>query len=144
MGSDGPVPVIPLQYAEPAADGRPRWRAVGRIGAAAGWLSCVVALGVITRKVESVLISGPLIALIGSLMILSGGLTRDLRVAVLGAAHCAVCVLFVVLVNLRNWDPDDARLPFVGIGTVYTAATALPTFIAVFGRRGVVAQNERA
>ena len=144
MSSDEPVPAIPLQYADPELHPHPRRRAAARVCTLIGWLCCLVALCLILYEVESVIFTGPVIVLSGVLMTVSGSLTRDLRVALLGAAHCAVCVLFVALVNWRNWDPGDARLPFLGMGTVYTGATALPTWIAVVRGGRAEAQNDRA
>lgn len=144
METRQPIPVIPLQYAEPGRNERPRWRAFARVATGAGWLACVAALGLIAAEVETVIATGPVIATVGSAMILGGGMARDRRVAVLGSAHCAVCVLFVVLVNFRGWDPGEAKLPFLVMGALYTAATAVPSYVAVFLRRDVVAQNERA
>ena len=135
MDPQEPIPVIPLQYAEPERQLRPRWYRTGRIGVALGWLCCLVALALILHEVESVLFTGPILFVIGAVVIVSGAFMRDRWVVLLGAGHCTVCVLFVALVNLRSWNPADARLPFIVMGAAYTLVAAAPTFIVLARRQ---------
>jgi hypothetical protein len=95
------MPVIPLQYApasESAADAdhRLRWWVV------AAWLACAIAwVLIIAVDVESVIVSGPVIFLIGGWILYRAIRLRSPAHAVLGSTHCAICMLFVMLVQLR-------------------------------------------
>ena len=132
----GPLPVLPLEYAPPApAAARARiWRRIAYVCLAVAWPGCVAAVGFIAAHTESVVVSGPVLFTLGVLALLGGLFTRDRVAAVVGACHCGVCVLFFVLVNVLNWGPDDAHVPFFVMGTLYTVAIAFPTAFA-FTRR---------
>ena len=133
-----PVPVIPLEYADldPASRSQ-TWLRVARVAAGLALPDCVVALLVLRFvKVESVLITGAVLFLLGTLTLLGGAMGRRPWFTVLGGAHCFVCVLFFVLVNVRGWSPDDAREPFTWMGLTYTLAAAGMTWAAFASRRG--------
>jgi hypothetical protein len=129
-----PLPVLPLEYAPPPAAGRrPTWRRIGRVGAAAGWLTCLVAWAlVLLGLVESVLVTGPIIFTLGLLTLLGGAFNRERWPLILGVSHCAICVLFLFLVNAFHWSPRDAKLPFTVIGGVYTfLLSPVPTLFTI-------------
>ena len=85
--------------------------------------------------VESVLVTGPILFTLGVLALLGGAFNRERWPVVLGAGHCGVCVLFLLLVNAFHWSPRDAKLPFVVMGAAYTFLLApVPTILTV-GRR---------
>ena len=130
-----PVPVIPLEYAPP--DERPRrlrtWRSVSAWCLVLSWVCCAAAWGLIVYlEVESVLVTGPILLLLGAALLIGGVVLRRPLTACVGAAHCAVCVLFVALVNLLAWSPSEARWPFTAMGAVYTLGIATPTALALF------------
>ena len=127
-----PVQVIPLDYADPSPDRRRRfllrWSryAVGLalLNCSVGWiLVCFV-------KVESVLVTGPILFVLGALALLGGFLTGRPLFIVIGAAHCFICVLFTALVNALRWSPAQAHDPFTLMGLLFTAAIAVPTLMA--------------
>lgn len=124
-----PLPVIPLQYADTPADRPGAWQRVTRVALVLAWLCCVIGWACIAWvDVESVIGSGPLLATLGLLMLIGGLRLRRPEYWVLGSAHCAICILFVALVNVRRWSPNDAEWPFTIMGGVYalcaTAASA--------------------
>jgi hypothetical protein len=84
---------------------------------------------------ETVVITGPVLFTLGVLSLLGGLFTRDRLAAGLGACHCGVCVLFVILVNALRWSPDDAHDPFVAMGTIYTLGAAFPTGLLLMRHR---------
>src|SRR4051794_31757055 len=96
-----PVPVIPLEYAEPAADGTTRfWRRFAGATLVFGWATAAVALCLVAFvDVETVLGTGPLLLATGVLLTVAGLLSRWPLAAVAGGGHCAVCLLFLLLVN---------------------------------------------
>lgn len=107
-----------------------RWRNVrpsvrrGLVAGWLGWIACAVALLlIILYEVESVLVTGPIITLHGLLAVFLGIAGGYLPVILLGAADCAICLLFFGLVLLLNWSPGDAHLPFAIMGFLYTAGT---------------------
>jgi hypothetical protein len=136
MDEREPVPVIPLQYASPAS-ALPRWSAVIPWCLWAAWLSCAVAVVlIVTVRVESVLITGPVIFFLGLMAIFGGTWTRATWTLLAGVAHCGICALFVMLVNVWNWSPSDAREPFLWMGIAYTMLS-LPLTIMGSRRRRV-------
>jgi hypothetical protein len=69
--------------------------------------------------VESVLASGPVLAIVGLTTIIYGMRHGYQQVAALGAGHVGICILFVSLVNILGWSPAAARVPFMLMGTIY-------------------------
>ena len=100
----------------------------------AGAIVCVAAWGVIWIQVESVLFTGPLLLAIGAALAVFAGLARDVPAVILGAAHCAVCVLFFGLVNMLHWSPDDARVPFLVMGAVYSGVAGVASAMMLVRR----------
>jgi hypothetical protein len=100
-----------------------------------GWIGCAIAVTLIPiAGVESVLLTGPIIFLLGLMAVLGGAWARAPLAVAAGAGHCAACALLVVLVNLLDWSPHRARDPFLWIGGVYTVAS-LPLVMIASRRR---------
>ena len=125
-----PLPVIPLAYALPDESAR-RFRMALWVCEVLGLAVCAIAFALLYPKVESVLVTGPLIALIGSAMVGMAVHRRDWARVGLGAGHIGVCVLLIALVNLLNWSPGEAEMPFKWIGGCYLTATACAS-VAIF------------
>jgi hypothetical protein len=130
-----PRPVIPLEYADHTADRAERrrrvWLRVGRICSFGAWMWALAAWAVVFRiKVESVLFTGPVLCVLGLAIVLAGVLAHQTLFLALGAAHCALCVLFAVLVNVNHWGPGAAHRPFVLLGALYLLAAVVPTHLA--------------
>jgi hypothetical protein len=132
-----PVPVIQLDYADPAPGRRRqtllRWTryaaTLALLTAAAAWaLLCFV-------RVESVVLTGPILFVLGALTLVGGFLTGRTLLIGIGGAHCFICVLFVALVNALRWNPREAHDPFTWMGLVFTAAVTVPTLVAWAGDR---------
>jgi len=132
-----PVPVIPLEY-EHHDDTAARTRLgtglqslliVAWAACAAGWAALVLI------DTETVVISGAVIALLGIAMAVFGFRAGRRRYAWLGLAHVAICLLFVVLVNLLTWSPRDAHLPFAVMGAMHVIATGLASAWLFLRRR---------
>lgn len=95
-------------------------------------LICLTALGLILgADVRTVLITGPLLSIVGLITTVVAHRARYRTAVFIGAAHCAICVLFVALVNLFQWSPDRAVRPFEVMGTVFTAAVGAATWFAL-------------
>ena len=122
-----PVPVIPLEYAADPAGTPSRLRWWLRFLARAAWIACVLAWLAILVDVETVLASGPVILLLGAGLFVLAWRARSPRHMVIGAAHCAICLLFFVLVQRMHWGPQAARVPFAVMGAAYAAAAAVAT-----------------
>lgn len=126
-----PVPVLPLEYAPPASIAGRVWRRIVLVCLALGLLTCVVGVIVILAyDVESVVVTGPVLFVIGMLTLLGDLLTRKGVAAIVGGAHCGICLLFFLLVNLLQWSPNEAHSPFLVMGTIYTLVIAVPTVYA--------------
>jgi hypothetical protein len=84
-----------------------------RLAGALAWAAAAVTqVLIVTVDVESVVVMGPVIFLLGVATIVSSRRSRYPRAAWLGVAHVGVCVLFVALVNVFDWSPRDAEWPF--------------------------------
>ena len=129
-----PLRVIPLEYAKPddAARRLRRWRWISQCCLILSWVCCAVALALIVYvEVESVLVTGPILFLLGLALLIGGVAMRRPLTASIGAAHCGVCVLFFALVNLLQWSPREAKWPFSVMGAVYTVGLTWPTLRAM-------------
>lgn len=84
---------------------------------------CVAVIGelLMFANVESVMVTGSALFLFALLLLMLAVARRLKRVGVIGVAHCAICVLFVTLVNTLHWSPGEADLPFKIMGGVYCA-----------------------
>lgn len=117
-----PLPVISLEYAPP--DVAPRnFRVALRVFEALGLAVCALAFALLFYEVELVLVTGPVIFLIGAAMLGMAVHRRDWARVGLGAGHVAICGLLIALVNLLSWSPDEAEQPFKWIGGCYLTAT---------------------
>ena len=126
-----PLPVLPLEYAPPAGTANRVWRCIVLICLPLGLLTCAIGVTAIhIVDVESVVVTGPGLFATGLLALLGGLFARNRVAAAVGAGHCAICLLFLLLVNLLHWSPGDAHFPFLVMGTVYTLAVAVPTVYA--------------
>jgi hypothetical protein len=101
-----------------------------RILIAAAWLACVIAWLILFIHVEPAVVTGPIISVLGIVMLFNAHRTRRRDVLWLGVAHIGLCILFFLLVNLNNWSPAQAFVPFVTMGFSYIAAAAVPTWFA--------------
>jgi predicted RNase H-like HicB family nuclease len=92
--------------------------------AAVCWVS-IIAVAALGAK--TVVVAGPFIAALGSVVIVLGGIGRYRWAVVLGVSHLAICVAFVAMVNLARLSPRSAYVPFLCVGVPYviglTAAT---------------------
>lgn len=129
-----PTPVIPLPYAHigPPAPALLRLRIVAATASAVCLIATVL---IITVDVESVVITGPLIFILGVLLLIRAVRANAPRYMILGALHCAICLLFFMLVQLLHWGPPDASKPFAVMGTLYTILMGVVTLLICTGRR---------
>jgi hypothetical protein len=134
-----PLPVLALEYAPPPQTGSRVWRWILTICLPAAYAVCVLAVVLIAAvHVESVLFTGPALSATGLLTVIAGVFKRDRVASFVGTCHCAICLLFVGLVNALHWSPRDARTPFLLMGIAYTILMLLPTYLACvpyIGRR---------
>ena len=116
-----PIPVIPLTYAGPAAEPSRAWRGIVKVCHPLALLACAVAwVLLVAVHVESVVFMGPLLLVLGVLLTVGGVMAQDRRAMGFGIAHASICLLFFGLVNVLEWGPSDAELPFTVMGGAYT------------------------
>jgi hypothetical protein len=138
--------VIPLEYAKPSTLPRRRaWVITAYVALATAALDVLVGVLLIALiNAETVLATAPLLFACGLTLILAGRRLRLLLVGLLGLAHCAVCLLFSMLVNVRHWSPNEATMPFTVMGGAYLIGVALPVSAVAFLRVRRAAENMAA
>ena len=120
----GPMPVIALEYEHPAVAAAARPSRMARVSVIAAWIMCAIAwMLIMAVDVHTVMVTGPIIAALGLMVVIRAIIERRAPFAILGAAHIGICLLFVALVNLLGWSPADATRPFVAMGTTYLIAS---------------------
>jgi len=123
-----PLPIIPLEYAHVGLPTRPMKRL--RSVALFAWLLGLLAWTLIVFvRIDSVLVTGPLIFLTGLMLLISGVQERSVPYLFLAAAHCAVCLLFFVLVNRLDWSEEQAYVPFTVMGAAFVSGSGIATFL---------------
>ena len=126
MTMANPIPVIALQYEHPETAAAALPGKALRVTTILAWAVCAVAWTLIVSvDVITVVVTGWVIALLGGIVAVRGAIERRTAFTVLGAAHVAICLLFVVLVNWLNWAPRDAHTPFAVMGALHVIATGL-------------------
>lgn len=122
-----PLRVIPLDYAAPGSR-RPHrfWWLAARWSLGLSLLCLLVGWVLMFFDVETVIVTGPILMLLGFMLALSALRLRLVLVMLLGIAHCTICVLFFMLVNLFSWSPREAEIPFRVMTGIYTLCMALP------------------
>jgi hypothetical protein len=128
-----PMPVIPLEYAPVSPE--VRGGKVLRVLVPIAWLACLIAWGLLFVEVETVLVTGPIIALFGLGMLVGGLRWRSSIHVVLGTMHCAICLLFFMLVLRGRWTPDQSFKPFTAMGGAYLLLSGVAGLWVRFGRR---------
>lgn len=94
------------------------------------WTICAAATVVDLAGAPYTALCGLIILPLGLVLLVQGLVTRGTLVIVLGATHSGICLLFLGLVKMLHWHPDDAQRPFFWMGLAYCAATAYPTLLA--------------
>jgi hypothetical protein len=128
---------LPLNYADPAVAGRGgrRWFETARRAALIGWLGCALAWGlVIGAATESVLITGPILMILGGVTVFAAARSSFRWAMLTGTGQCVLCGSLFVLVQLFHWGPSEARGPFLAIAATYIVLTAVPTIFVIAAR----------
>jgi hypothetical protein len=112
--------------------------------ASKGWLYCgernFLLLGLfsglacwllIWLEVETVLVTAPILTVVGLLLVIAAAMHRHLLGILAGASHIAVCMLCVALVNTCHWGPRESTEPFLAIGGVYLLLSAVLSWRAL-------------
>jgi hypothetical protein len=112
-----------------------RWLVAANIALIVAALDVLVGWALISLiDAETVLVTAPILFLAGLILILACRKVGVLMGMILGLAHCSVCLLFTMLVNVRNWSPSDATKPFTVMAGVYLILVVIPLSAAVFLR----------
>jgi hypothetical protein len=109
---------------------RPRLFTALRVLLALGWVACLIGWLLIFLDTETVVGSGPVILLVGLVLMIVGAVQRRLLSALIGAGHCGVCLLFFTLVAVFDWSPSGAHVPFLIMGILYVVAITPLTVLA--------------
>ena len=131
-----PLPVIPLEYQQPGTSAQ-RFNRRTLVLLIVAWSVCAGAwLAVVTYDVESVLVTGPVIAALGVTLSVVGlrAPRRSALLPVIGAAHLAICLLCFGLVQWLSWSPREALIPFGVLGGIHVAVTGVASAWLVLSR----------
>jgi hypothetical protein len=94
-----------------------------RIVCALHGLAILGALGAAFLEVETILLGGPLISLLG-LYVAALGLHRSFRQGVAAGLSAVGFSLFILLlISGLGWGPDAARVPVRVLGSIYAAVS---------------------
>jgi hypothetical protein len=127
-----PQPVIPLEYAKPSTSTHDRrWWLAARVSLLLAGLCLLAGWGLMFMDVETAVVTGPMLALMGVVLVGSGWRLKLMPAMLLGIAHCSICLLFFTLVNVRNWSPSEAAVPFRIMTGMYLVIVGLPGSILV-------------
>ncbi len=108
----------------PDAPGSSRSIRLCRVVLPVSWGLCVLATVVGLADAGFTALCAPFIFVLGLVLIGGGWSAGSRRTVVLGACHCAICLLVFALTRLSHWSPRQSQGPFVLIGAIYTAVTA--------------------
>lgn len=105
----------------------------------------VLVLAVLAELVtaESIVVTGPLLGLVGLALVVVGCVVRYFHAAYLGAAHLLLCAVVLFLININNWGPRTAYGPLALIGSVYLLL-ALPATWFIDRRLPMTVAPERS
>jgi hypothetical protein len=130
-----PIPVLPLEYEQVDATRAHAGRWL-RLLVVLSSAACAVATALIpVVDVETVIISGPVIFVMGAAILIAAMRVRSPWHAVLGAGHCAICLLFFMFANWMGWGPPEARVPFAIMGLAYTLLSGVASFWLILRTR---------
>lgn len=110
-----------------------------RIAMVAAAIDGVVAWLLLFVVVENVLFTGPILFALGIALIVGSWPIRFWWGGMLGAMHCGICALLVMLVNLLRLSPGTAKAPSIVMGAVYLVS-ALP--LAAFAYCNIPAEHD--
>jgi hypothetical protein len=83
-------------------------------------------------EVESIVVTGPLLFLLGIATIITGQKSRHPSAWVVGSAQCAVCLFILALILILDWSPRQAQVPVSAAAVAYalliTPALVLASF----------------
>jgi hypothetical protein len=136
MNAAEPIPVIPLEYAKPTTlPRRRRWVLAAQLALLLSAADVAVGLALIALvDAETVLATAPILFAAGLVLLVASWRVELLLTTMLGLTHCAICLFFTTLVNVRNWSPREATLPFTVMGGAYLVAVTLPVTCVGFVR----------
>ena len=130
-----PIPVLPLDYAHADAT-RPHSGRRLRLLVILTWAACAIATVLIpVVDVESVIVTGPVIFVMGGATLIAGLRVRSPWHEVVGAGHCAICLLFFMFANWMRWGPGEAHTPFALMGLAYTLLSGVASFWLILRTR---------
>lgn len=134
-------------YASPHAATRPiKWRqSAGNASLAVVVASLAQVLGLIAGtaaafgEIESILVSGPLVSILGLVITFVSARSRNLLGVIFGISAPLFAGLVFALINIREWGPGDAQKPVSRLILVYVLAAApfgsLAILAALHGRQ---------
>jgi hypothetical protein len=109
---------------------------VNRVALVAGGAVALVGWVAVMSDVHAVLVAGPVLGCISTAMVIGGLWRRQPWIWGIGLAHGGICLLFVALVNLLHWGPNQAAEPFRALAGVYNLLSVPATVWAWVRRAG--------
>jgi len=88
-------------------------------------LTTVVGVGLSIHEVETIVGSGPALAIIGILLAIVSGKRRFALPCGLGISAPVFCVAVFLTIYLRHWSPSDARIPVPVMGGLYLLVSGI-------------------
>lgn len=112
-------PVFELEHRTPR---RHKWI---RISLAVYAFTVLLGVGAAAYDIGSIIVSGPILLLIGTVLAVLGFYDRHLPVGLLGISSFALAALIVALINLVPYSPTTGYWPLLTVIGIY-ACVSLP------------------
>jgi hypothetical protein len=115
---------LPLTGESPRAMKLGRTAMVARVLIVLAWIDCVIGCFLIHNvDIESIVVTGPILAMLGAATIMAGVVASRWRACVIGLAHVALCTFIFLLIVLLDWGPPQAHRPVLLMSAIYTAGS---------------------
>jgi hypothetical protein len=121
-----PIPAIALEYAHPATTPRGLERTIALICLLVAAAACLIGWALIFWETETVIGSGTILCCAGAGLFACAVRLKHRPSMWLGLSHCAICAMFVGLVNVLRWGPQAATVPFLVVAGIYDVAVTIP------------------
>ncbi len=123
---------FPLTGEVPAMLSRAKPARTARVLLVSSWLTCFVgALLIPTVDIESIILTGPILSVLGSATLVAGLVAERRRTSLVGSGHICLCLFMFLLIAGMGWSQRQAYYPALAIASAYVLLAAPLTIWAL-------------